>query len=63
MVDRELTSLVVYRMPMALASGIRARIISSWAATGSASEVPVALPVALPSASAKPAATGSLTAV
>ena len=63
MVDSEFTSLVVYMIPMVLASGRISRIIFSWASTGSLSLVPVISPTGVPSAVASSAATGSVTAV
>ena len=63
MADTEFASLVVYRIPIVLASGIISRIIFSCSSTGSVSEVPVTLPTGLPSLSASSAATGSVTAV
>ena len=63
MVDSEFASLVVYMIPMVLASGKISRIISSCFSTGSLSLVPVTLPTEDLSSLASSAATGSVMAV
>ena len=63
MADSELTSLVVYMMPIRFASGRISRIICNCCSTGSLSLVPVISPTGVPLASASWAATGSVTAV
>ena len=56
------SSLVVYRIPIFVASGSTSRIIFSCASTGSVSAVPVMLPSGVLSSFAIPALTGSDTA-
>ena len=63
MVLHEFASLVVYRIPIYFAYGIICLIILSCSSTGSTSDEPVIFPTLEPSSLARPATTGSETAV